>query len=295
MQPNTISSTARLIAKATILNAHDTHTKHLVTREAGRLSQVLLNGSTWIDRNFTSLVKVPGFSTVLFALERFIKPGLCAHYALRKRYIENLLCERLERDEYRQVVIFGCGFDTFVLRQHHRYPTVQFFEIDTPALIAQKRSALSETGSDIQDVNVHLFATDSRESIGALLGRLPGFKTTCPTLLVIEGVLMYLQQDEVTRLFRDVVALGENTEVIFTFLQPLGAYAREERPLAEKLADVWLSRKGEPYRWSVTEVELESLCREVGLKLEGVCLSEGAAARAWLEAVLPTRRDPSPR
>lgn len=81
---------------------------------------------------------------------------------------------------------------------------------------------------------------------------------------------MYLQQDEVTRLFRDVVALGENTEVIFTFLQPLGAYAREERPLAEKLADVWLSRKGEPYRWSVTEVELESLCREVGLKLEGV-------------------------
>lgn len=114
MQPNTLSSTARLIAKATILNAHDTHTKHLVTREAGRLSQVLLNGSTWIDRNFTSLVKVPGFSTFLFALERFIKPGLCAHYALRKRYIENLVCERLERDEYRQVVIFGCGFDTFV-------------------------------------------------------------------------------------------------------------------------------------------------------------------------------------
>jgi methyltransferase (TIGR00027 family) len=214
------------------------------------------------------LVKVPGFSTLIFALERFIKPGLSAHYALRKQYIESLVLERLDRGEYHQVVILGCGFDTLALRIHNRYPNVRFFEIDSAALIARKRAVTTNSGP--QDQNVHFIDLDSNGSIHSMLNKAPAFDPSAPTLFVIEGVLMYLQHDEVSKLIHELGTCGSEVGVIFTFLQPIGAYARDDRPPAEKMADRWLAHKGEPYRWSVTPSDLEILCEKVGLRLGAI-------------------------
>jgi methyltransferase (TIGR00027 family) len=268
MQPDSVSSTARLIARAMILNAHEADTQPLVGSEVSNLSQAFLKDFSWADHNFSSLVKVPGFSTLIFALERFIKPGLSAHYALRKQYIESLVLERLDRGEYHQVVILGCGFDTLALRIHNRYPNVGFFEIDSPALIARKRAVTTNSGSQHQ--NVHFIDLDSNGSIHSMLGNTPAFDHSAPTLFVIEGVLMYLQHDEVSKLFHELGTCDSEVGVIFTFLQPIGAYARDDRPPAEKMADRWLAHKGEPYRWSVTPSDLEILCEKVGLRLGAI-------------------------
>lgn len=265
MQPNTVSSTARLIAKATILNAHDKDTRHLVPPEASELSQAFLRGSSWTDRNFSSLVKLPGVPALLYALEKLIKPGLSAHYALRKQYIEELVCGRLDRGDYSQVVVVGCGFDTLALRQGNRYQNVQFFEIDSPALIAEKSGAV--TAGRGKPHNLHFQALDESGSILKTLSPLSEFATVAPTLFVIEGVLMYLQHDEVKQLFHELGTIPRGSGLIFTFLQPIGAYAPEDRPLAERVADLWLKQKGESYLWSVTSEQIRSLCQEVGLEI----------------------------
>jgi O-methyltransferase involved in polyketide biosynthesis len=114
---------------------------------------------------------------------------------------------------------------------------------------------------------VHFIVLDSSGSIHSILSKAPKFDHSLSTLFVIEGVLMYLQHDEVSKLFHQLGTCGGEVGVIFTFLQPIGAYAREDRPFAERMADVWLAHKGEPYRWSVTPSDLQVLCEKVGLRL----------------------------
>lgn len=251
-----------------ILNAHSEDTKHFVSSEVGGLSQAFLNNFGWVDRNFTSLVKLPGFSSLLFALERLIKPGLSVHYALRKQYIEKCVRDRLDQGIYAQVVVLGCGFDTLALRIHHRYPHVRFFEIDHQALIERKQSVIDKLEGHHH--NVSLVKLDPSGSISSTLNNAPDFDIVASTLFVIEGVLMYLRHEEVAALFHELGSVGGDVGTIFTFLQPIGAYAGEDRPLAEKMADVWLAQKGEPYRWSVTPGELHTLCQEVGLGLHDI-------------------------
>lgn len=270
MNKQTISATARLIAKATILNANDDATRNIVTPRAGELSQAFLADGAWVDRHFTSLLRVPGIKTLLFTLERLIKPGLTIHYALRKRVIEDLVLRHIDDGQCRQVVVLGAGFDTLSLRVSISHPRVQFFEIDRPSVIQSKVRGLARIREAPE--NIHFVPCNEVEDFVPTLFQRCEFLRDANTLVLIEGVLMYLASDQVRRLFRDLRGMSCSTSAIFTYLQPIGAYEATNRPIAERLSDLWLHRKGESYLWRVTPEELVRLCEELGFRLQSsVC------------------------
>ena len=120
MRANRPSSTATLIAAATVLLARHPKLGHLVPAGAAEICARCLQG-------FWSVA--PRLRWLAWAGERATIPGLMLHFILRKRWIEDAVRGALARG-CRQVVVLGAGFDTLAARLAPQFPAVRFLEID---------------------------------------------------------------------------------------------------------------------------------------------------------------------
>jgi methyltransferase (TIGR00027 family) len=109
----------------------------------------------------------------------------------RTRHVDASL-QRALHDGATQVVILGAGFDSRAWRFHAGHPTVRFFEVDLPAMIAAKKRRLAQGFIALHD-GVVLAAIDfSRQTLAALLPL--GYNPAQKTLFILEGVTMYIAE-----------------------------------------------------------------------------------------------------
>jgi methyltransferase (TIGR00027 family) len=116
--------------------------------------------------------------------ERFTKLGRPnVSNVSRARYIDDLLRERLARNPHLQVLLIGCGFDS----RAFRLAGDDWTELDEPALIAYKNERLpvTECPNPLRRVAID-FGTES------VADKLTGMSRTAETVVVIEGVTMYV-------------------------------------------------------------------------------------------------------
>ncbi len=146
----------------------------------------------------------------------------------------------------RRVVVIGAGFDTLALRLAPSFPAVTWVEVDHPATQGQKRRGLSNC-QIATPANLHYIGADlARDShwtqhIGA---------NDQPTLVIAEGLLMYLAPDRVQSLLRDQLpslAPG-GLRVIFSYMVRWPTGRGGFRP-ASRLVEAWLRRQHEPFTW----------------------------------------------
>ena len=102
--------------------------------------------------------------------------------AVFDRWVEKQLKEMPDAT----VLHFGCGMDSRVLRAGGA--ECQWYDVDFPAVIAERRKYFQETGS------YHMIAADVREP--DFLENIHGDKT----IVVMEGISMYLQREELLQL-----------------------------------------------------------------------------------------------
>ena len=96
----------------------------------------------------------------------------------------------------RQIVILGAGYDDRALR--FRSPGVRFFELDHPATQADKTRRLRAMKAGTAALT--LAPADFRlDDVAAVLGAC-AHDAGLPSLLICEGLLVYLDQDTVVRL-----------------------------------------------------------------------------------------------
>ena len=114
MRPQHASTTAKIIAAATILLASDPRTAARVSPGAAELCSQLLSGSRR-DRWLASAAASQVLRPVWGSLERLTLPGIVSHYWHRKRWIE-VRCRAAIAEGFKQIVILGAGFDTLGLR-----------------------------------------------------------------------------------------------------------------------------------------------------------------------------------
>src|SRR6476646_7930242 len=113
MREDRPSSTAALIAAATVFLARDARVSDLVPAGAAE----------WCARCLEALSRLravqglshPALRWAARLSERATVPGLLLHFMLRKRWIEEAVRASLD-EGYEQVVIIGAGFDTLALR-----------------------------------------------------------------------------------------------------------------------------------------------------------------------------------
>lgn len=236
MREHSASATARAIAAATVLAARDPSLAPLVPSTA----------ASWSER---FLMHAPGGRLLLRsigtgigrwawrALEGVVQPGIVRHWLARKRWIESRVRSAIETGTSR-VVILAAGLDTLGVRCAAAYPAMQVIEVDHPATQAVKRRALGA------DSRVRLLPCDlAREGLPDAL-----LEDEAPTIVLIEGVLMYLDEAAVRSLLVGMLDLtASRLGMIASFM-----IASAGRPIAfeprRPVVDWWLALVREPFR-----------------------------------------------
>ena len=110
----------------------------------------------------------------------------------RARLIDDLLREELSANPKLRVVLIGAGFDS----RAYRLNGGTWIELDEPQVIAHKNERLpaSQAQNPLQRIPID-FATESLEEKLSAVAENGG-----PTVIVIEGVLIYLEEDTIRQL-----------------------------------------------------------------------------------------------
>ena len=249
MRADRPSSTATLIAMATVLLARDARFAQYVPPGGAVLCERCLTGAQrWLTR-------MPALAQ---AIERATIPGLCLHFMVRKRWIEHAVRSALARGA-RRVVVIGAGYDTLALRLAPEFPAVRFTEVDHPATQAVKRAALTAP-ANLRFVAADLARTPLPSALAGALG-------PEPSAFVIEGLLMYLTRADVMALLAAVHRLqAAGGELVFTVMEP-GADGSIRFHNATWLERALLALWKEPFRSALARTELGPLLASQGFEL----------------------------
>jgi len=123
----------------------------------------------------------------------------------RHRLIDDLLRQELSDHPNLTVVIIGAGFDT----RAFRLKGGTWIELDEPQVIAYKDERLpaSTSENELQRIPID-FATESVEQ------KLAPFSGRSPVVVVIEGVLMYLEEAAISQLVQTLHGLFPQHKLI---------------------------------------------------------------------------------
>jgi methyltransferase (TIGR00027 family) len=272
MKEDTPSATAYLIARSTLFLSRDPLMGGLVPERSAELCARFVHARPRFARVFDAAMHSRFLRPLASALERVTIPGIKLHYALRKRYLEEIARGAL-RDGLRQVVVIGAGFDTLALRLHEAFSETKFFEIDHPATQRVKKLAVENhhlPGSNLQFISLDL-AHGSLE--GSLLSS-ADYRPEAATLFVAEGLLMYLALAEIDLVLQFIRChSGPKSKFAFTFMetQSDGRIGFRE---SSRVVDAWLRLRGETFKWGSHRALIGDFLATRGFAVREIVTSE---------------------
>lgn len=266
MKPAQASNTAKVIAASTIVLASDPRTSALVAPGAAALCQKLLSGSR-ADRWLARSAAHPLTRALWRWLERLTLPGIMVHYWHRKHWIESR-CRHAIAEGFERVIVLGAGFDTLGLRLSKEMQQIEVIEIDHPATQDAKQRALADNAA-APSVNLRFIALDlATDPIPATL-----FSDRKATIVIVEGVLMYLSLADVSRLFDSLRKLpGDRLRILFSFMTKWPDGQSGFRPRS-RLIERWLVWRNEPFTWSLEPQAMQDFLAAYGFRLMEMALT----------------------
>ena len=185
----------------------------------------------------------------------WIMPGQFEAFAHRKAFFERQVREGIEAGAS-QVLVLGAGYDTLGWRLAQEFTGVSFFEIDHPVTGRLKEKGIEAMG---HQANLHLIAEDLGErQLGDVLQANATWDSTALTVIVAEGLLMYLPPEAVRTLFEQCATVtGAGSRIAFTYVGT-GAKGRPDAGPWTWLVLWILKVSGEPWLWSIQPKELGS-------------------------------------
>lgn len=188
-------------------------------------------------------------------------PGQFEAFAHRKAFCEQQVREGIDTGAT-QILVLGAGYDTMGWRLAPEFSDVNFFEIDHPATAHFKARGIEVMG---QQDNLCLIAEDlSKRKLVDILCALELWDKSARTVIVAEGLLMYLPSEAVKDLFWQCATItGNGSRIAFSYI-PTGA---DEEPYVGRWTRLmlWLQKAiGEPWIWSIRPEELDLFLVEAG-------------------------------
>jgi methyltransferase (TIGR00027 family) len=177
--------------------------------------------------------------------------ALRTHIVLRSRYAEDCLANAY-KNGVSQFLILGAGLDTFAYRQPDWAKNLKIVEADHPASQADKLKRLNNAEiavpGNLSFVKVDLESDDLTQAFAK-----SGLNFNEPVFTACLGVLIYLTQNTIDKIFRFLGGFAACSEFVFTASQK-----RDDtwaNPTAEKAATV-----DEPW---ITYFEPEELIKQL--------------------------------
>jgi methyltransferase (TIGR00027 family) len=155
--------------------------------------------------------------------------GLSALMIVRTRYTDEKLLRAVDAGA-RQVVILGAGFDTRAYRFADRLRDAQVFEIDSPATQTRKRQRVEAVFGSAPS-NVRYVATDFRNADLRVTLREAGLQSHEKTIVIWEGVSMYLPERAVRATFGAISGLcGPESSLVMDYATTAAVEAMKSIP-----------------------------------------------------------------
>ncbi len=248
MRQGRASATARLIALATVMREGDSPAG--AAPWCARMLSIHRK-----DRILLRSVRHPIGRSFWNAVERLTLPGMVAHWLRRKREIDRL-ARQAAADGFTQLLVLGAGLDTLSWRTAEARVFERVVSADHPATLAAVERAVAPT-SLVTLVPIDL-ADGLTESVPTALD------PDAQTLVVIEGVLMYLSESHTERLLADLANLpAPRLRLIASYMTD-----RPNRPIGftnqNALVRPWLATRGEPMLWASTDEDLGAMLDRLG-------------------------------
>lgn len=270
MREEEASITAAMIAQATVVCAAEPDLAGLVPDEAARLAAIFTHrlSRPRLLKIVTS-TKAPLLRRAYFLGDELLAGGFIVHFMVRKHYIQAEV-QRAVNEGARQLVVIGAGFDTLALRLARSQPQLRCIEIDHPASHQLKMTILDEAKEPIPS-NFSAVAADlSVRPLAQVLTEVAAFVPTEPTVVVAEGLLMYLPDSAVSGLFRAVAAVCKApVTTVFTYMEHPKTKRHERVGRWYPFLDLWLRSLGEPYIWGIAPDQLSGFMHGLGYQLVG--------------------------
>ncbi|MCG7881745.1 MAG: SAM-dependent methyltransferase [Candidatus Thiodiazotropha taylori] len=193
----------------------------------------------------------------------WILPGQFEALAERKAFCEHQVREGIDQGAS-QILVIGAGYDTIGWRLAPEFPGVNFFEVDHPATARLKVRGIEAMGH--RD-NLLLIAEDLGErKLEDVLKSNELWDSKARTVIIAEGLVMYLHSDAVRSLFYQcALVTGVGTRIAFSYI-PSGADGRPDAGRWTGLM-LWLQKvAGEPWIWSIAPEEIGEFLENTGWK-----------------------------
>jgi len=142
--------------------------------------------------------------------------------AMRAKQLDAYTSDYLRRSDDPLVLHLGCGLDSRVLRVG--FDRGAWYDLDYPEVIELRRCFYDETDA------YHMVPSSVTDL--DWLDRVEG--PGRPACIVAEGLLMYLREDEVKRLFLALQARFPGSEIVFDAFSRLTARAANNHPSIKK-------------------------------------------------------------
>jgi methyltransferase (TIGR00027 family) len=195
----------------------------------------------------------------------FVPKGIYAYIIARTRYFDAVFMEALERG-FDQIVIFGAGFDSRALRFNRLNRGTQIFELDAPITQNDKLKAYHEKKLVVPDDLVFVPINFSKERVAEKIAQ-AGFVAGRKSLFFLEGVTMYLSQDDVDNTFRFIEDVSEmGSLIVFDYIYA-GVLRKENRYYGEKNFVKTMAKVGEEWTFALEEGEVERFLSRHGFSL----------------------------
>lgn len=183
---------------------------------------------------------------------------------LRARYAEEAWATAI-RDGIHQLVLLGAGLDTAFLRWSDTPVTI--FEVDTPANQRSKRAVAEKLRPGrFHDQTVWVPCDFEQDELRDRL-LTNGFDPTRPSLVVWNGVTLYLTHDAIAKVLGDLTELcAPGSRLVFDYIDADVITGQTSSAGARRSAR-GVARRGEPFRSGfTTSSEVDALCADYGFQ-----------------------------
>lgn len=274
------------MAQLLVYLAQDERYAPLLPPGSVETTERLLTAAEALKEKHLKLFRAPWYRHFTHWIEGLVVHGHFLYVGLRKRFVHDEALAALE-EGVSQLLVVGAGMDTLSLRLAPRFPQVTFIEIDHPASQRAKLRAIKEIGG--APANLHFVAADlaSPPPLDEVLAACDAWSSSARSLVVTEGLLMFLPLDAVDRLAAAIHrATGPGSRWLLSHMLEredggieLGRFSAVMRA-AMKCAH-------EPVLWAIRDEELAAFLAERGFRLEGPAERYDLRARYLLASGSP--------
>lgn len=261
MSSDNISTTAYTVATGIAKLSQLPRWKPYISDEVAALNHAFMqHGKTSLAKRLISWLPP---ALMLRVMDTIYIPGMTQHYLFRKQWIESRVNLALSQG-ITQFIILGGGFDTLALRMAASYEKVQFFEIDLPDTQSAKLEILAKIHQPIP-ANCHYTSADlSQAALSDVLQAAPYFNADAPTVVILEGVLMYLTEAEVSALFSELRLLFKDLFILY------GAIAAPDAEAGNltRITSALLRRGSEETKWHCRTEGMTDFMAQLGYNVK---------------------------